>query len=98
MLGTKDALSKDQLEPLRTHEKFNHVVPIADIQLLDAAGHFPKRLSKCTRPACATCCCEAAQKKLWRSKGKHNKAILDKMRTLQGEIAHVDIMTSSVPG
>ena len=71
---------------------------VADTQLLAATGMFPKRLSKCTKPACATCYYGAAQHKLWRTKGKYNERILTKMKTLPGEIAHTDLMTSSVPG
>ena len=95
---TKDTLDRNQRELLQLHECFNHVISITDLQLLAAAGHFPKRLSTCTRPACATCCYGKARKKPWRSKGKHNKAILDCMRKLPGEIAYTNIMTSSVPG
>lgn len=98
MIGTSETLSKDQTELLRIHERYNHVISIPDIQILAAAGHFPSRLAKCTRPACATCCYGSAQRKPWRSKSKQNKAILDKMRTLPGEIAHTDLMTSSVAG
>ena len=68
------------------------------MQLLDATGIFPKRLSKCTRPAFDTCCHGTAQRKIWRTKGKHNESILQKMKTLPGEIVHTDLMTSSVPG
>ena len=95
---TKDTLTKDQIELLQIHERFNHVISIADIQLLAAAGHFPKRLSTCTRPACATCYYGKARRKPWRSKGKNNKAILERMRKMPGEIAYTNIMTSSVPG
>ena len=98
LIGTAETLSKDQGELLCLHERFNHVISIVDLQILAAAGHFPKRLSICTCPACASCYYSLAQHKAWRSKGKHNKAILDQMRTLPGEIAHTDIMTSSVPG
>ena len=66
--------------------------------MLAAAGHFPKRLSKCTRPACATCSYEASRRKPWRTKVKHNKAMLESIRTLADGIAHTDITTSSVPG
>ena len=69
-----------------------------DIQLLTAAGHFPKRLSKCVRPVCTTCYYGKVRKKPLRSKGKNNKAILKHMRKRPGEIAHTDIMTTSVPG
>ena len=51
----KDTLNKDQIELLQIHEQSNHIISIADIQLLTAASHFLKRLSKCTRPVCATC-------------------------------------------
>ena len=51
----KDTLNQDQLELLQLYEQFNHVISIADIQLLVAAGHFLKYLSKCVRPAYATC-------------------------------------------
>ena len=72
---TKETLDKNQLELLQLHERFNHVISIADLQLLAAAGHFPKQLSTCTRPACVTCCYGKARRKPWRSKGKHNNAI-----------------------
>ena len=55
-IGTTSTLAKDQLELLRIHERYNHVMSVADIQRLAASGVFPKRLSKCTRPACATHC------------------------------------------
>ena len=63
MIGTADTLSKDQSELLRLHERFNHVIYIPDLQTLAAAGHFPKRSSKCTRPACTSCCYGSAQRK-----------------------------------
>ena len=97
-IGTASTLTRDQQELLRIHERCNHVTSVADMQLLSATSVFPKRLSKCTRPACATCCYDAAQRKPWRNKGKHNESILQKMKTLPGEIAHTDLMTSSVPG
>ena len=39
---TKETLDKNQLELLQLHERFNHVISIADLQLLAAAGHFLK--------------------------------------------------------
>ena len=95
---TKETLDKNQLELLQLHERFNHVISIADLQLLAAAGHFPKRLSTCTSPVCTTCCHGKVRSKPWISKGKRDKAILDQMRKLPEEIAHADIMTGSVPG
>ena len=56
LMRTSSTLSNDQAELLRIHERYNHVLSIADIQLLAASGKFPSRLSKCTRPVCATCC------------------------------------------
>ena len=60
-IGTTSTLSKDQLELIKIHERCNHVMSVADIQLLAATGVFPKRLSKHTRLACATCYYGAAQ-------------------------------------
>ena len=76
------------MELLRLHEKHNHVISIEDLQLLEEACHFPKLLSKCARPACATC---------FYGKGKHNRSILERMQKLPGEISHTDIMTIPVP-
>ena len=72
LLGTKDTLSKDQIKLLHIHERNNHIISIADIQILVAVGYFSRHLSKCTRPACTTYCYRAAQRKSWRLKGKHN--------------------------
>ena len=91
LTGTSETLNKDQQELLRIHERHNHVILILDIQALAAASHFPKTLSKCARPDCATCYYGAAERKPWRSKGKLNKAILDSIRTFPGEIAHIEM-------
>ena len=97
-IGTASTLNKDQLELLKINERHNHVVSVAEMQLLTANVIFPKSLSKCTRPACAAYCYCAAQRKPWRTKGKYNESILQKMKTLPGEIDHADLITSSVPG
>ena len=86
------------MELPRLHKRHNNGISIAYVQLLASSGYLPKRLSKCTRPACATCCYGKDHKKTWRSKGKHNRDILDQMKKLPGEITHTHIMTSSVPG
>ena len=98
VVGTSSTLNKNQLELLKIHERHNQLMSIANIQLLVATRTLPKRIYKCTRPACATFCHSAAQRKSWRTKGKHNERILQKIKTLPGEIAHTDLMTSSVPG
>ena len=65
-----------QTELLGLHERHDHAISIADLQLLVAVGHFLKRLSKCELPAYATCYYGRVHKEPWRSKGKHNISIL----------------------
>ena len=62
-IGTSESLNKDKTELLRLHEMHNHIIFTADLQLLSAAGHFPKRLYKCARSACATSSYGKAHKK-----------------------------------
>ena len=64
-IGTADDLTKDQIELLKMHERHDHVISTPDIKLLAAAGCFPKRLARCTHPACATCCYGYAHRKPW---------------------------------
>ena len=97
-VGTSYSLNKDQKDLLRMHGRCNRVISIADLKLLEVAVHVLKRLSKCVRPDCATCCYVKAHTKTGRSKGKHNKAILDRMKKLSRSISYADIMTSSFPG
>ena len=92
------ALSRDQLELIRIHERFNDVISIVDVKLLVAVGKFPKRLSTCPRPACATCFYVSAYRKPCRYKGHENKAILERMKHLTGETAHANVVMSSVLG
>ena len=98
MIRTTETLSKDQSELLHLCKQFNYVISILDSQLLAAAGHFLKRLLKCTYPVYTSYYYRLAQQKVYRSKGKHNKIILDKIRTLSGQIACANKITSSVPG
>ena len=62
-IGTAETLWKDQSKLLRIHKRYNHVILIADIQLLAAASHFPTRLAKCTCLTYATCCYGSTQQK-----------------------------------
>ena len=88
LIGTSDSLNKDQTELLRRHERHNHVISIVHLQLLVAVDHFPTRSSKCARLHCASCCCGKAHKKTCRSKGKHDRSILDRIKKLLGEVSH----------
>ena len=60
----KDTLLKDQIELLKIHERYNHVISITGIELLAAVGYFPKRLLNCTRLAYAIYCYGATQRRL----------------------------------
>ena len=77
------------------HNKLSHQLSIKDIQLLAAAGHFPKRLSQCDRPQCSACQFGKSQKKPWRSRSSHDEKILKHMQSKPGALAHTDVMTSS---
>ena len=70
------SLSKNQRELLSIHKRLNHEVSIKDIQLLAAAGYFPKRLATCNRPQCCECHFGKAHKKAWRSKSQETNHIL----------------------
>ena len=55
-------LSKDQMELLNIHNRFNHQLPIKEIQILAEVGYFPKRLALCRYPQCCACQFRKAQK------------------------------------
>ena len=92
------SLSKAQRELLSIHNKLNHEVPIKDMKLLAAAGHFPKRLASCDRPQCCECHFGKARKKAWRSKSQTADQILQHMKKTPGSVAHTHVMTSSTRG
>ena len=80
------------------HERHNHAVSIADIQLLASVWEFPWRIYEFARLVCATCYYSEDQHKPWISKVKYSKAIPIKMRALTDEIFYIDVVNSSVPG
>ena len=90
-------MTKDQQYLIRFYDRKNHVMPVADTQLLAATGILPKNLSECAKLAYALWCYESAQWKPWRDKGKHNCFKKDK-KNLPGEIVHDDLIVISVPG
>jgi len=76
----------------------NHEVSIKDIQLLAAAGYFPKYLASCNRPQCCECHFRKACKNAWKFKLQNTNQILQHMKKTPGSVAHTDIMTLSIGG
>ena len=55
-IRTAELLTKDQVELLWLHKKYNHVILIANLQILAIVGRFLKKLAKYIEPAYTTCC------------------------------------------
>jgi hypothetical protein len=59
-------------EMLRTHHKLAHL-SFAQIRLMAAHGHLPKRFLSCQIPKCASCLYGKASKRPWRNKPTTNQ-------------------------